>query len=91
MGGYLGSYGKEFDPPGDQSRKVWEEERKKRILGKSRISVKLSSMAISVNGNKATARFKQDYNADSLSVNSRKVLELVKNGDRWVIVRESTG
>ncbi len=91
MGGYLGAYGKEFDPPGGQSRKAWEEERRSRIVGKSRITVKLTDMAVSVSGNKATAKFKQAYSADTLNVSSRKTLELVKSGDRWVIVRESTG
>ena len=91
MGGYLGSYGKEFDPPGSQSRSVWEEERRKRIVGKNRIAVVLSGLSVSVNGNKATARFKQEYSADSLNVSSRKTLDLVKSGDKWVIVKESTG
>jgi ketosteroid isomerase-like protein len=91
MGGYLGSYGKEFDPPGNQSRQAWEAERRARIVGKSKISVQLSDLHVSVNGNKATARFKQAYSADALKVSSRKTLELVKTGDRWAIVRESTG
>ncbi|RYF42532.1 MAG: DUF4440 domain-containing protein, partial [Comamonadaceae bacterium] len=91
MGGYLGAYGREFDPPGGQSRKAWEEERRARIVGKSRISVKLSDISVSLSGGKATAKFKQAYSADSLNVSSRKTLELVKSGDRWVIVRESTG
>jgi ketosteroid isomerase-like protein len=90
MGGYLGAYGKEFDPPGKQSRHAWEEERRARIVGKSRISVKISDLAVSVNGAKATARFKQAYSADALNVSSRKTLELSKSGDRWLIVREST-
>lgn len=88
---YLAAYGKEFDPPGEQTRKAWEDERRARIVGKSKISVKLSDLKIDVNGNKATARFRQDYQADTLNVSSRKTLELVKSGDRWVIVRESTG
>jgi ketosteroid isomerase-like protein len=91
MGGYLGAYGKDFDPPGKQSRKAWEDERRARIVGKNRISVKLSEVSVSVNGNKATAKFKQAYSADSLNVSSRKTIDLVKAGDRWVIVRESTG
>lgn len=91
MGGYLGAYGRDFDPPGNQSRQAWEEERKSRIVGKSRIAVKLSDVDISVNGTRATARFKQAYSADSLNVSSRKTLELQKVGDRWLIVRESTG
>ena len=91
MSGYLGAYGKDFDPPGSQSRRDWEEERRARIVGKSRISVKVSDLTVSVNGNKAVARFKQAYSADSLNVSSRKTLELQKAGDRWMIVRESTG
>jgi hypothetical protein len=78
MNGYLGAYGKEFDPPGGQSRKAWEEERRSRIVGKSRITVKLTNLAVSVNGNKATAKFRQAYSADALNVSSRKTLELVK-------------
>jgi ketosteroid isomerase-like protein len=91
MGGYLGAYGKEFDPPGKMSRAAWESERRARIVGKNRISVKLSDVAVSVNGNKAVVKFKQAYSADALNVSSRKTLELVKSGDRWMIVRESTG
>jgi len=86
---YLAAYGSEFDAPG--GRKAWEEERKKRILGKNKISVKLNDLNIKVTGNKAQARFRQDYNADALSVSSRKTLDLVKSGDRWVIVKETSG
>ncbi|MDB5899798.1 MAG: tetratricopeptide repeat protein, partial [Ramlibacter sp.] len=91
MSGYLGAYGKEFDPPGKMSRSAWEAERRARIVGKSKINVQVSDLHVSVNGNKAIARFKQAYSADALNVSSRKTLELVKTGDRWTIVRESTG
>jgi tetratricopeptide (TPR) repeat protein len=91
MSGYLGSYGQSFDPPGKQARKAWEEDRRARIVGKSKINVKLSSLSVTVQGAKATARFKQDYSADSLNISSRKTLDLAKVGDRWVIVKESTG
>lgn len=89
--GYLASYGKEFDPPGNTSRSEWESERKSRITSKASISVKLEGLSVAVNGNKATAKFRQDYRAGGLAVSSRKTLDLVKNGDRWQIVRESTG
>jgi tetratricopeptide (TPR) repeat protein len=91
MARYLAAYGKDFDPPGEQTRKAWEEDRRSRIVGKSRIAVKLSNLNIEVSGNKAVAKFRQDYHADSLNVSSRKTLDLVKSGDRWVIVKESTG
>lgn len=91
MAAYLASYGDSFDTPGKQSRKAWEEDRRARIVGKSRIDVKLSNLSVSVQGDKATAKFKQDYSADALNVSSRKTLLLVKSGEHWVIVKESTG
>jgi tetratricopeptide (TPR) repeat protein len=91
MAAYLAAYGKDFDTPGRQSRKAWEEERRNRIVGKSRISVKVSDLSVAVKDGKATARFKQEYSADSLRVSSRKTLALAKAGERWLIVRESTG
>jgi tetratricopeptide (TPR) repeat protein len=91
MRAYLASYGKAFDPQGNQSRAAWEAERKQRIVGKSRIDVKLSDMNVTVKGATASARFRQAYSSDALNVTSVKTLELVKAGDRWVIVKESTG
>jgi tetratricopeptide (TPR) repeat protein len=91
VSGYFGAYAKDFNTPGSQPRKAWEEDRRARIAGKSSISVKLNDMVVSSNGTKATAKFKQTYVADSLNVTSRKTIELVKAGDRWLIVRESTG
>ncbi|MDP2818307.1 MAG: tetratricopeptide repeat protein [Polaromonas sp.] len=91
MGAYLAAYGKDFDTPGNQPRKAWEEERRSRIVGKSRITVKLSNVSVAVKGSKATAKFKQDYSADALNVSSRKTLDMAKAGERWLIVRESTG
>ena len=91
MKAYLGAYDKSFDPPGRQGRAAWEKEREARIVGKSKISVKLSDINVSVQGDKATARFRQAYSADSLNVSSRKTLDLVHNNGRWTIVRESTG
>lgn len=91
MKAYLSAYGKEFDPSGSQSRATWEEERRKRIVGKSQISVKIDNLNVSVNGNSAAAKFRQNYKADGLSVSSRKTLTLEKKGDQWLIVKESVG
>jgi tetratricopeptide (TPR) repeat protein len=88
---YLASYGKDFTPPGSQSRSVWEEERRQRISSKSKITVKLDNLKVAVSGNTATAKFRQDYKANGLAVSSRKTLDLVRIGDRWQIVKESTG
>ena len=86
---YLGSYAKDFATPGGVSRSSWEDERRKRIVGKSNISVRLSNVVISSSGNKATVKFRQDYKAGGLAVSSRKLLELARNGNRWQITREA--
>jgi murein L,D-transpeptidase YafK len=93
MKGYLGSYAKGFTPSSKQSYEAWQEERKARIMGKSHITVKLSSInvSMSLNGSAATVKFKQDYKADSLATSSRKTLEMVKSGDRWLITKEIAG
>ena len=88
---YLASYGKEFVPPAAMSRGEWETERKQRIGSKTSINIKLENLLISVDGNNAVAKFRQDYKASGLAVSSRKTLELLKTGDRWHIVKESTG
>ena len=91
MAGYLGAYGKEFQPPGQMGRKEWEKQRRERIVGKATIQVKISQLRIQLDGDKAQARFRQDYKADALSVTSRKTLHLNKVGGKWHIVKESTG
>lgn len=91
VAGYLGAYGPAFKPPGGQARAAWEAERRARIEPRSRIGVDISDLAVTVNADRATARFRQAYTSDNLDITSRKTLELVKSGTRWLIVRESTG
>lgn len=73
------------------SRSAWEQERRQRITSKSNISVKLEKLSVTVNANKAIAKFRQDYRASGLAVSSRKTLELSKVGNQWLITKESTG
>lgn len=91
MSAYLAAYTPEYN--GQQgSRKGWEDERRDRIASRKRIQVDVSQLQISVNGDRAQARFKQIYSSDSLDVTSRKTLELVRgSGGRWQIRRESVG
>jgi hypothetical protein len=60
-------------------------------MGKSRISVKVSDIATSLNGNTAIVKFRQAYDADALTTSGRKTLELSKVGGRWLITKETTG
>ena len=46
---------------------------------------------MSVTGAKAVAQFRQDYKASGLSVSSRKTLNLVKTGNKWLIAKETSG
>lgn len=88
---YLAAYSPNFTPAGGQSRSDWEADRRARIVPRSRIGVEVSDLEVSVNGDRATARFRQAYTSDTLNVTSRKTLDLVRSGNRWLIVRESTG
>lgn len=91
MDRYLAAYGSEFTPSGGQSRKNWEEDRRARIVGKSSISVNIENLAIKVDGQNATAKFRQIYRADNLNVSSRKTLEMQRSGNQWHIRKESVG
>lgn len=89
LDGYFAAYARDFDA--GKSRKAWEEERRARINGKRNISVAVSAVKVTVSGNKATVRFRQDYKADSLNVSSGKRMDMVRSGNNWLIVKESTG
>jgi tetratricopeptide (TPR) repeat protein len=88
---YLAHYGGDFQAPNGLSRKAWEEERRARISGKGRISVRIESPQVSVIGNTATVKFRQVYVSDRLTANTRKTLVLGKHGGKWLIRQESTG
>ncbi len=90
MKAYFAAYAGEFDPKGNQTRKSWEEERKQRIAGKSgKIRVSVSDTRITIDGNQATAKFRQSYRAPGLSSDSTKTLIFVRKGDRWLIKEEN--
>ena len=91
MGAYLGAYAPAFVPAGGQNRSAWEADRKARIVPRSSIEVAVSDVSVEVKGDRATARFLQAYSSGTLNVSSRKTLELVQSGGRWLILRESTG
>ena len=91
MNSYLGAYTADFTPGDGQSHQNWEAERKARIAPRSRIEVVVSDLSVTVNGNRATAKFQQEYSSDNFNASGRKSLDLVKSGGRWLIVREVSG
>jgi Flp pilus assembly protein TadD/ketosteroid isomerase-like protein len=88
---YLSYYSNDFQAPGGQSRAAWADGRRARIVGKETISVKVESPQITVNGNTATARFRQEYVSDKLKADSRKTLIFTKQGGKWQIKQERAG
>ena len=86
---YFASYANNFDPPDNMSRTKWEAERELRITSKKKIQVALSNFKIDINGNKAKVSFSQVYESDNFKGNSRKSMELTKQGGRWMITRET--
>ena len=51
----------------------------------------MSDLSVTVTGDRASAQFRQAYSSDTFNVTSRKTLDFVKSGGRWLIVREATG
>ncbi len=91
MRAYLGAYAADFNTPKGMPRKAWETEREERIAGKSgKITVNISEPVISINGDKATAKFRQQYSAPGLSTTTSKTLVLVRSGGKWLIKEENS-
>lgn len=89
MARYYAAYASNFTPANRASRAQWESDRRIRIESKKSISVKVRELQISFTGETASARFQQLYTSDNLKGSSRKTLDMVRQGNRWLIVRES--
>jgi len=89
MNRYLGAYASSFTPPDKMSRAKWESDRQVRIVSKKTIRVDVNNLKVEVSGPKATAQFQQIYESDNFKGNSHKTLEMLKQGDRWLITRET--
>lgn len=89
MAAYFAAYSQGFKPGGGISRKAWEKEREQRIAGRSgRISVSFDTPTITVNGDQATARFRQHYKGPGLETSSTKTLVFESRNGRWLIKEE---
>jgi hypothetical protein len=86
---YLYAYAPEFEPPAGLTRAAWEKQRRNRLGKYHKIEIKLSAMAAVAKGDTATIEFVQSFTADSFSeAGLHKRLELRRQGDRWMIVKE---
>lgn len=90
MARYLSSYAAAFKPAG-MSRAAWEAQRKERIGKAGSIAVEVSDLKIMLHDDShASATFKQDYRSDAHQDSMRKMLQLERAGDAWLIVAEQT-
>ncbi len=88
---YFAHYARDFQTPDGESRKEWMEDRRSRIEGKGKISIKLEAPDITINGDHANFKFRQHYQSGSLIANSRKTLVMIKRDGIWLIKQEKTG
>ena len=91
MPAYYAAYTPEFSGQA-ATRKGWEQDRHNRIATRKQIKIELVDLQITVNGDQATAKFKQVYASDALSTTGRKTLQLVRSANgKWLIKQEAVG
>jgi outer membrane protein assembly factor BamE (lipoprotein component of BamABCDE complex)/ketosteroid isomerase-like protein len=89
---YFAAYSPAFVPDGLPSRAAWEAQRKKRLSPQQgKISLELTDVNVSREGDAAVATFTQKYASKAFSDEMVKRLELKLDttNNRWLIVRES--
>ncbi len=89
--GYLAHYARDFQTPGGESRAAWEAERTKRIAKPGAIQVSYENLRVSIDGDTATAKFRQHYKAAALKTGTNKVVVLIRRDGRWLIQQEKIG
>lgn len=88
---YLASYAPDFQTPRGASRKAWEAERTQRIDKPGKIEVMVEDVRISLNGDKATVRFRQSYKSSTMKSSTGKTLVFIRSGGAWLIQQERVG
>jgi len=90
MTGYYAAYSSRFEPQGS-TLAAWKTERKDRIVGKPQITVTVNDLKVNVQGERASASFRQYYASGGYKASTRKTLSMLREGDKWRITREETG
>lgn len=88
---YFAAYAPDFKPEKGMSLANWKNQRRARISDKAKISVKVHDLKVQIDGDKATARFRQHYTAGTLDFDGPKTLHLQRENGKWLIVRETVG
>lgn len=89
--GYFAAYAPNFQPEKGLSLAAWKEQRRRLIGDKKDISVVVKNLTVKVDGNTATARFRQIYNSGNIHFDGPKTLRFQLENGKWLIVREIAG
>jgi outer membrane protein, adhesin transport system len=87
-GNYFGYYSKDF-APGRDTHESWMKSRKRLVTKAGPIAVNLSNVRATPQKDTVVTIFDQTYISTNFKDKSTKVLAWRKEGDQWVIVRES--
>ena len=89
--GYLSHYASDFKTPNGMARKAWEAERTQRIDKPGKLQISVDDIKVSLAGDKATVRFRQQYTSATLKSSAGKSMVFVKSGGKWLIQQERVG
>lgn len=88
---YLAFYAQDFKTPDGESRANWAKGRELRIRKPVAIKVQVLNPRVTVEGDRATVSFRQDYRAGAASMRTSKVLLLKRVEGKWMIEKEVAG
>ena len=80
-----------FDLADGSSLAKWKEQRRQLIVGRTAIVVNVRDLKATVDGDKATAQFRQYYASGALKTTTRKTLRMQREKGQWRITHEGTG
>lgn len=85
---YLAMYGAGFAPPSGMDRAAWEADRHRKLGKNGEIRVEISDLEVSVQGAKASTRFRQRYSSSNYADETQKTLDWALVGGIWKIAGE---
>lgn len=88
---YFAAYARDFQTPGGEARSAWEAERARRINKPEPIQVGVENIQVAVEGERATAKFRQHYKSGKLKTSASKTMVLVRRDGKWLIQQERVG
>jgi len=92
VGAYLSHYAPDFKTPRGEPRSAWEELRRSRVAAPKSIAVEIDGAKVAVESDTAArVTFRQVYRSDRFKGSSKKTLDMVKTGGRWLIQQERVG